>query len=175
MILDKRREDIGKVMNKEVENNGASNPMKSEITDKDIADFIQNNKQKVDAIPVSNKEINDLVNKNIDIEGVLEKVFGPEMAKEVIFDQDKPLDRQVDAIIDGFTVGNSELLNAQDRNTLKEFCKQHIDALKGLGGNATNKRIFDLMQHNIRKLIYQNVSDKSLLSGSDHGILHIVK
>lgn len=68
----------------------------------------------------------------------------------------------------------SELLTDSNKATLKQYVEEHVDALQQ-GLWLKDIQIYELMSHNIKNLLFQNIADKKLLSWSDHGILHIVQ
>ncbi|MEI7477754.1 MAG: hypothetical protein WCJ81_04530 [bacterium] len=107
----------------------------------------------------SEAEIREVMNKNINIDGTLELSFGG-ASKERSYVDGKPLQEQIKDVITQFAVEKSDLLTKADLETLTTFCEEHTKALKEFNPSLSEKRLYEITQHNIRKLVYQNVCDK---------------
>ena len=74
------------------------------------------------------------------------------------------------------TVKDGSYISPQEKQTLllasSKFIEYALDS--GLPIAKDPQQIFDMLQTNLKKLMYQDIKDRWYLSGSDHGILHIV-
>jgi len=136
--------------------------------------IIENHLQKINpGKEITQSDINTYINSEINIDEVIREVFGENLWKEQEF-KGSDAKTQIMEILQSFPTKSSDLLSAKNVETLETYALWHIATLEA-GLNLNQQQIFDIVQKNIRKAIFQNIADKWLLSWSDHGIVHIIE
>jgi hypothetical protein len=147
---------------------------KKDLT-REVNAYILSHQKEFHAMQVTPEQVKNFMEHEIAIKETLRTHLWKDAVIKVKFDLNKSVVENIDLLIDGMIQGKTDLLSAWDKLILQNFVRQHTEAMLLLDPAPSSDRIFALTQENIQKAVFQNIADKGLLSGSDHGILHVIQ